>query len=604
MTQVLGRRSATIAAVLIFGMTVACGRGRTETAGYTDPHALPEEPLVVSVPIVGTYGGRFVIGQISGPRTFNVMMANETSSTDITGLLYTSLAGFDNETQQAVPALAKSWDVAPDGLTWTFHLRRGAKFSDGQPITSADVLFGFELAYDETLHPSVQDLLIMNGRRFEVTAPDSHTVVIKTPASNGMLVSLASSVPVMPKHVLEPVFRAGGFASAYSVSTPPDQIVTSGPFRVAQYLPGEKTVVTRNPYYFGVDQENRRLPYLNEVVFLVVPDQDAADLKFRSAEIDGLDQVKPENYVWYEQNQQAGHFTLYDTGPGLSTNYFWFNLNKVRKATPGKRLGEPQVGALKYSWFNNVLFRRAVSMAVDRDAMIPSAFFGEAVKNWSQQTAGSKAWYNPDVVRYDHNLEESRRLLASLGWRDRDADGFLEDQTGQPVAFSLKTNSENRLRVSMANFIRDDLAKVGIKVTLAPQDFNTIITNIRDDFQYDAVLLGLQTGVPPDPGMGQNVWRSSGRTHNWNAQQPKPETPQEARIDHLMDVIVGSAEMTARLAAWREIEAIVNEQAWLIWLPTQIWKLPVSNRFENLRPSPIPHRILWNIDRVFVKPRS
>src|SRR6185295_16393906 len=112
-------------------------------------------------------------------------------------------------------------------------------------------------------------------------------------------------------------------------------------------------------------------------------------------------------------------------------------------------------------------------------------------------------------------------LLASLGWKDSNNDGVLEDQGGHPVSFSLKTNGDNLLRVSMANFIRDDLAKVGIKVTLTPVDFNTLISNLRDDFQYDAILLGLSGASPPDPGMSQNVWRSSGLTHNWNIRQPK-----------------------------------------------------------------------------------
>src|SRR5262249_55482390 len=158
-----------------------------------------------------------------------------------------------------------------------------------------------------------------------------------------------------------------------------------------------------------------------------------------------------------------------------------------------------------------------------------------------------------------------------------------EDTKGNPITFSLKTNSGNNLRVGMANFIKDDLAKVGIKVNFAPADFNTIITNANDDFQYDAILLGLQTGVPPDPAMGVNVWRSSGRTHQWNPQQPKPETPQEARIDQLMDLILTSSDLAKRKTAWTEIQNIVNEQCWYLWLPTNILKLPIRNKFGNMR---------------------
>ena len=602
MTRNWRARGLVVVLISLGAWVSACGGGggsRSTAPPFKDEHPLPEEPWVIQVPTPGTYGGRFVIGETSAPKTFNMMMANESSSTDVTQLMYVGLAGFDNGTQTDTPFLAKSWDLAPDQLTWTFHLRKGAAFSDGHPITAEDVLFSFQVAYDATLHPSVQDLLIMNGKKFDVSAPDPYTFVIKTPSPNAMLLSVASSVYVMPKHVLESAFKNGTFASAYNVSTPPDQLVTSGPFKLKQYVPGEKTVLTRNPYWFGVDQTKQRLPYLDEVVYLVVPDQDAADLKFRSGELDGLDNVKPENYAWYEQNQKQGNYTLHDLGPSLNTNFFWFNLNKVRKATSGRRVGEPYVGAGKYAWFNNPVFRRAVSMAIDRDAMIPSIFFGDAQKNWSQSTAGNKQWYSPDVVKFDHNVAESKKLLASLGWTDKNGDGFLEDASGTTVGFTLKTNSDNKVRVAMANFIRDDLAKVGIKVTLVPIDFNTLVTNLREDMQYESILLGLQSGVPPDPGMGQNVWRSSGKTHYWNMAQPKPETPQEARIDALMDTIVGVPDMAKRKEAWKEVQNIVNEQAWIMWLPTVNTKLPLSNKFGNVQPSPIPHRLLWNIDRVY-----
>jgi peptide/nickel transport system substrate-binding protein len=605
-SRALGR--ALLATAIAVGLVclAGCGRRQSETAEFKDAQPLPAEPLVKTLPSVGRYGGRFVLAETSNPKTFNGLMANETSSTDITqDQLFIGLADFDKRTQTDVPMLAKSWELAEDGVTWTFHLRQGARFSDGHAITAEDVLFSFEVTYDEMLHPPGRDLLIMNGKKWEVSAPDPYTVVLRMPAPNAMAVALASNVLVMPKHVLEPAFRAGTFASAYNVSTPPDQIVTSGPWRIQQYVPGEKTVLTRNPYWFGVDQEKHRLPYLNELIYLIVPDFDAVDLKFRSGEIDAIgDDVKPANFKWYEDHQKDGNFTLHDLGPRLSSNFFWFNLVTIKKPTAGKKIGEPYVGATKYAWFNNPVFRRAVSMAVDRDAMIPSVFFGYAVKNWATTTAGNKLWFSPDIVKYDYNVAEAKRLLASLGWKDTNGDGVLEDTHGNPIAFSLKTNSNNNLRIGMSNFIKDDLAKVGIKVNFTPADFNSIIANIQEDYQYDAVLLGLQTGVPPDPGQGQNVWRSSGRTHQWNPRQAKPETPEEARIDQLMDVIVSAPEFAKRKAAWVEIQNIVNEQCWFIWLPSNVLKLPIRNRFGNFEPTVIPHVLVRDIDEVYVKARS
>ncbi len=257
---------------------------------------------------------------------------------------------------------------------------------------------------------------------------------------------------------------------------------------------------------------------------------------------------------------------------------------------------------VKYAWFSNPVFRRAMSMAVDREAIIQSAYYGAAVKNFSNTTAGNKIWYNPDLPHFDYDPVKAKALLASLGWKDTNGDGFLEDGKGHTIEFTMKTNSDNKVRTAMCNFIQADLAKVGVRCDPTPVDFNTLITNLRQDFQYEAILLGLQSGVPPDPGMGQNVYRSSGLTHYWNIKQPKPESPAEAEIDRLISENVSSNDMAMRHRTWDRIQTIMNDQCWFIWLPTQIQKMPARNRFGNIHPSVIPHRLLWNIEQVFVKP--
>ncbi len=580
-----------------------CGGGGMAGATFRDTHPLPADTMTVQVAEIGRYGGRFVQAQTNGPKSFNPMMANETSTTDVTdGRLYAALADFDNATQEQYPVIAKSWEVTPDGLTWTWHLRRGAAFSDGHPITADDVLFSFEVAFDDTLHPPVQDLLIVNGRKFDVAKVDSYTVVMKLPAPYALMVAACGSVYLLPKHVLEPAYRSGRFASAYNASTPPESLVTSGPWKLKAYAPGEKTVLTRNPYWFGVDPQGHRLPYLDELVFLIVPDQNTAALKFQAGEIDAIDNVKPEDYKSYEENQQKQNFSLYSLGPALTTNFFWFNLNTANaRKMPKKKPGTPLVDPVKYAWFSNPVFRRAVSMAIDRDGMVRSVFYGDGVKNWSTSTAGNKQWYTPEVKAWDYDPDQAKKLLASLGWKDRNGDGILEDAAGHPIRFALRTNGDNLVRMGMANFIKDDLAKVGIQCDPTGVDFNTLISNIRESFDYEAILLGLQSGVPPDPGMGQNVWRSRGLTHYWNLKQIKPETPEEARIDQLMTANVGTIDPAVRHQTWTEIQNIVNDQAYVIWLPTLVVKVPIRNRFGNLQPTVIPPRIIWNIDRVFVK---
>ena len=605
-------RLVMIALVLGVAAAPGCRRTATDEVAYKDEIPPPAEPLIKQVPSVGRHGGRFVLGQTNNPKTFNGMMATETSSSDITILTDASLVRYDNGTQQFQPELAKSWEVAPDGVTWTFHLRKGAAFSDGHPMTADDVLFSFQVAYDKNVHPAIQDLLKIGGQEFKVSAPDPYTIVINTLKPNAALLDALcqGGLSIIPKHILEKPFKEGSFAAVYNVATPPEGLVVGGAWRVVQYVPGEKTVLGRNPHYFGFDQQNQRLPYLNEVVFLIVPDQDAADLKFRSGGLDALNDVKPENYRWYEEHQKEGNFTLHDLGPSQSSNFLWFNLNKVQtplpgeKLPPGRRIGDSYADSSKYAWFSSPVFRRAVSMGIDRDAMISSIFFGYGEKSWSLSVRGNKEWYVPDLTHYDYNPEEARKLLAGLGWKDSNADGVIEDTRGNPISFTLKTNSSNVIRVGMMNFIRDDLAKIGIRITLAPTEFNTLITNSRSDFQYDAILLGLQSGVPPTPGNSQNVLRSAGETHFWFPRQQKPDTREEAQIDRLLDEILSNLDVAAQKAANKEVQTIMNEQSWFVWLPILKIKLPISNRFGNVQPSVMAHRILWNIDRVFVKRRD
>jgi len=596
-----------VSAALLGAALVAAGCGGKPgyaTSKYVDTHPLPQDTLTVDLPEIGTHGGRFVLAQTNPPRTFNSAMANESSSYDVTdGRLYATLVEFDNATETMRPQLAKRWEISPDGLVSTWHLRRGAAFTDGHPITSADVLFSFEIYMDDTLHVSMYDFFKPHGKKFKVSAPDSYTVVIESAGPYAMLVPVVGSVYIHPRHMLERAYRSGSFASAYNVGTPPESIVTSGPWKLKEYVANEKTVLTRNPYWCGVDARGQRLPYLDELVFMIVPDQNTAALKFEAGEVDALEDVKPENYQTYASGQEKGNFTLHELGPALNTNFLVFNLNRVRDGRSGKRIGSPHVGPVKYAWFNNRDFRKAISKAIDREAIIKSVYYGQGVKNWSTTTPGNKTWHTPDLVHYDYDLEGAKRLIAGLGWKDSNGDGVVEDTHGNPVRFNLKTNSSNRLRVESANFIKDDLAKLGIQVDATPLEFNSLITNLRTDFQFECVLLGLQSGTPPDPGMSQNVYRSSGITHYWNVRQPRPETAVEARLDALVEANVTALNPAERQRTWVEMQNLVNEESFLIWLPTLVYKVPIRNRFGNIHPSVIPHRIIWNIDKVFVKPK-
>ncbi len=202
----------------------------------------------------------------------------------------------------------------------------------------------------------------------------------------------------------------------------------------------------------------------------------------------------------------------------------------------------------------------------------------------------------------DYNVDRARQLLASLSMIDRDGDGLVEDARGHPVIFSLKVTANNATRVAAANFIRDDLSKVGIKVILTPVEFNTLSVNINHDLQFDSAILG--RALPrPGPFTAARSWRSNGTLRPWHTPQLKPDSLEQARVDWLMDRITAGTDLDQRKRWWTELHTIANQQAWLIWLPVQTLKIPVRNRFKNVRPSGAfsgASSVLWNADEIFV----
>lgn len=589
--------------VILLGSVLSnCGSGGHQgRGGFSDTRPLPADTLTMPAAELGRYGGRFTVAQTAGPKTFNALLSNEQQSNDINRLMFAVLAEFDNGSQRFYPMLAKSWERSSDGLTWTWRLREGACFSDGHPITSADVLFSFEVAYDDSLHAAIRDLLTIGGKPIAVSAPDARTVVMKIASPFALMISAVGALRILPRHVLESRLRAGTFSSAYGLDTPPESLVTSGAWRLRRYVPGERTVLERNPCWLGVDARGQRLPYLDELVFLIVPDQAAAALKFMSGEVDAVDNVKPEDYRTYAQRATASRFTLYEIGPSLVSNFVWFNLNRVPRSGGGRTAGEPAAGRVAYAWFSQRDFRRAVSRAIDRDAIIRGPYFGEAFKNWSTITAGSREWYTPSVVGDDYDPESAHRLLAGLGMRDRDGDGILEDSDGHPIRFTLITNADNAVHIAADNLIRDDLRKVGIDVSPVTEDLNALVTHLREDFRYEAVSLGLGSSVPSDPGMAAVFYRSSGHLHYWNARQRRPATEAERVLDRLMDENVATNDSTVRHRTWLEMQQTLNRECFVIWLPSQFIRLPVRDGFGNIAPSPLPNRLLWNVDRIFVR---
>jgi peptide/nickel transport system substrate-binding protein len=564
----------------------------------TASYPLPDPPLVADCK-PGVPGGRIVIAEPGDPKTFNPITANESSSQDIYRYLFAALLGQDESTQEVEPGLADWWTNSPDNRTWTFHLRKNLRWSDGAPLTADDVVFTVnDVIYNPDINPVMADALRVDGTNFMVTKIDDQTVQVVTPGIFApFLEAFGAGVPIMPKHVLAKTVADKTFTSAYGINWKPEDIVCSGPFVIKSYSTAQSILLARNPYFCEVDSNGVRLPYLDNIVFTIVPDRNAISLRFLSGECDVHDFIYANEYDHFKAESANGKFNLYEPGVGLETDFFWFNENTNVDAKTGQPLVEPA----KLKWFRNVKFRQACAYAIDRDALIKSVFSGRAVPNYGFVTPGNKKWYDPNIAQYPHDLAKARELLKEIGIEDRKGDGTLEDADGNPIEFVFNTNIENNSRMKAAVLIQSDLQKLGFKVILQPIEFNTLIHKIDDTHDYECVLMGLGGGGA-DPAFQANVIRSDGYTHQWFPREKTPSTDWEARLDYLMNDQLRTLDFSQRKKDFDEVQEILAEQQPLIFTVTPYYYGATRSDLANVRPTALSfYRVSWNAEELYFK---
>jgi len=230
------------------GLVLAlAGCGKPGQSQATTGHPLPASPLIAKCE-PGLPGGRLVIASATGPNTFNPLFATNNASDGIVRLLFGTLINVNPVTQEPGPGLAESWSVAPDQKTWTFRLRQGVRWSDGQPFSADDVVFTWnDIMYNPEFNRMTFDLFRIGGRNFAVTRQDEFTVQVVTPDAFAPMVEFFGIVPILPKHVLESPVREKVFPMAYGIKSRPDRIVGCGPYRLREVRLGVSTLLERNP---------------------------------------------------------------------------------------------------------------------------------------------------------------------------------------------------------------------------------------------------------------------------------------------------------------------------------------------------------------------
>ncbi|MDI6783261.1 MAG: ABC transporter substrate-binding protein [bacterium] len=542
----------------------------------------------------GTLGGMLTLASTADPKSFNPILAKETSTTDALAFIFEGLTRQNGVTTDVDPNLAESWDISKDGLVWTFHLRKDVKWSDGEKLTADDVVFTFnKLIYNPDIPTSSRDVMTIEGKVPKVERVDEHTVQFTLPKPFAPFLRLLAQ-EILPKHKLESIINAGAdkFNSAWGLNTPPSEIVGTGPFVLKHYVPSQRLVYERNTTYWKKDKPGNQLPYIEKIVTSIVPDRDAELLKFRSGEIDVLE-MRAQDFSVLKPKEKPGNYTVYNCGPNFSTQFIFFNLNQGKA-----KHGKPYVNPVKSRWFNNLLFRQAVAHAIDKQSIINNVLYGLGFPQDAAESAADVFFHNPNVKKYPYNLDTAKQLLKDAGFLDQNNDGWLEDGQGNKIEFNLMTNADNKERIQIANIIIGDLTKLGIKVNLQPIEFNTIVTKLDATYDWDSILLGLTGGV--DPHNGRNVWHSSGQLHMWNPLQKKPATDWEAKIDRIFDTAATELDKNKRKQLYDEFQNIIAEQVPIIYTVNRAALYGVKNKFGNLEPTAFGG-VFHNIEEIYIK---
>ena len=566
-------------------IVAAAGCGGT---GGPGPEA-PPTPAAASP----TFGGTLAVGAAADPKTFNPVMAGETSSGDVNLRMYDCLVELDAAALTYGPMLAERWEVSEDGRTWTFHLRQEVTWSDGTPFTAEDVAFTLTVTMDPAVNAPGRDLLTSKGEPFRVEAVDPHTVAITTAEPYGPMEDTLSTFPILPRHRLAAAYEAGKFPETLGVDTPPGEIVGTGPFQLEKYEPGIVTL-RRNPHYWKRTPDGQQLPYLDRLVFLSVNDFNTWRLKFDAGEVDYY-QVRPEEVFAMEEGQGQGNYTLHDLGPGWNTIHFWFNQHPGRDAQ-----GQPYVDPGKLAWFQDLRFRQAVIQAIDRQAIVDSAHNGYGTVLHGPTSPANERWYYQKITQYPYDPDRARALLAEIGFTDRDGDGVREDAAGRPVEFTMLTNTIALLQ-TYGQMVASDLAKVGIKVNLTPVEFNQLVATLMSTRTYEACLLPL-TG-PPDPVGGLNVTLSSGPMHIFHPNQARPATAWEAEVDRLAWQCINATAFAERKRYWDQVQDLYARNLGFFYLMTANVYRAVRNTVGGARMGKIAtfHNLLWNEDQLYLR---
>ncbi|MCL6521459.1 MAG: ABC transporter substrate-binding protein [Firmicutes bacterium] len=470
-------------------------------------------------------GGTVTIPIVADP-TFNPWHPNAyVESVFVNRVLFDGLTKPGKDLSPA-PDLATSWEPSKDGLSWTFHLRQGVQWHDGQPFTADDVAFTFDQI---VLNPK----LAANGASYfkavkDVVAVDPSTVVFHLNRPFAALPAyLAYNAGILPKHIFEgkDPWTLASFNKEHPVGT--------GPFMLQSYTPGQDVVLVRNPDYFG------GAPHLDKLVFKILPDPNAQLAQALSNEITifTLDDKSAVDRVKAAKNLVIR--------PETQVQFYWLALNQANPL------------------FTDVRVRQAILYAIDRKAIIASVEKGYATVANAPISPALKKYYDPSLAGlYPYDPAKARQLLAEAGWTQTNADGVLV-KDGKPFHFVLDVGLKGDV-LPVSQLVQQYLRKVGIDAQLNSMEWNAFIQKDVVQRSYDATINWWVYPADPDV-LPFFISSAAGKGNNIPGYK-------DAKLDQLLVAGEQTSDPQARVEVYRRLQQYMAQTLpyVFLWFPQEV----------------------------------
>lgn len=543
-------RFAACAALLLLGAGLAsCDRGPEKPAGASAAAASPRR------------GGTVVMGWLAEPSSANYLIVPSSQVTNevlfrVFLHLVEEQADFADHPPTMAPMLAKSWEWSPDHKTITFHLRENVVWSDGVPVTAADVRW----TWQAQINPDVAwEYADAKGRITDVEIVDPHTVRYHFSQVYATQLLDINEGMVLPKHAWEKLSFSQWRQNGEWFK---QHLVVNGPFTIASWVPGQQIVLQRNPRYY-----EKGLPYLDRAVMRPVADQATAFAQLLNGELDFVPQLGPPDVPRVKAN------------PRLQLIPYWFNLYVFVGWNNDRPL------------FKDPEVRRALTLAIDRQTIVETLLgpYGRVASS----PILSSVWAHPRSLQpWPYDPAEARKILAAKGWRDTDGDGVL-DRGGKPFAFELLVNSGNQLRTDAAVMIQDHLKRVGIRCTPRQVEFNWLVEQSRAG-TFDAIILGQSMDTSLDL---RSTFHSAAIQEGSNAYHYRnPE------VDRLIDEAAAQRDILAEKPYLERIQQILHQEQPFTFLWESQRLTAADKRVHNLKPTML--WTLFNLKEWWVEPKD